>query len=60
MSFHRSDDGPLAILTLDHGELNLFDGIVIDSLDNETRKLTAQSPAGASDPRGGTRRLGRR
>jgi enoyl-CoA hydratase/carnithine racemase len=44
MSFHRSDDGPLAILTLDHGELNLFDQFVIDSLDAETRKLAANPP----------------
>jgi enoyl-CoA hydratase len=46
MTFHRSDDGPLAILTLDHGELNLFDGMVIDSLDAETRKLTTHPPRG--------------
>jgi enoyl-CoA hydratase len=46
MSFHRSDDGPLAILTLDHGELNLFDRIVIDSLDAETRELAANPPRG--------------
>lgn len=46
MSFHRSDDGPLAILTLDHGELNLFDRAVIESLDAETRRLTAGPPRG--------------
>jgi enoyl-CoA hydratase len=46
MSFHRTDDGPLAILTLDHGELNLFDQTVIDSLDAETRKLSANPPRG--------------
>jgi len=46
MSFHRSDDGPLAILTLDHGKLNLFDQIVIDSLDAETRELAANPPRG--------------
>ena len=45
-AFHRSDDGPLAILTLDHGKLNLFDQIVIDSLDAETEKLTASPPRG--------------
>jgi hypothetical protein len=39
MSFQRSHDGPLTILTLDHGELNLFDEVVIDSLDAETREL---------------------
>jgi enoyl-CoA hydratase len=46
MSFQRSDDGPLAILTLDHGELNLFDATVIDSLDVETRALAADPPRG--------------
>jgi enoyl-CoA hydratase len=46
MSFQRSDDGPLAILTLDHGELNLFDAAVIDSLDAQTRDLAAAPPRG--------------
>jgi enoyl-CoA hydratase len=46
MSFQRSDDGPLAILTLDHGELNLFDAAVIDSLDAETQRLAADPPRG--------------
>ena len=46
MTFHRTDEGPLAILTLDHGELNLFDEIVIDSLDTETRTLAANPPRG--------------
>jgi enoyl-CoA hydratase len=46
MSFHRSDDGSLAILTLDHGELNLFDASVIESLDAETRRLVADPPRG--------------
>jgi len=46
MSFQRSDDGPLAILTLDHGELNLFDEVVIDSLDAETRELATHPPRG--------------
>lgn len=46
MSFQRTDDGPLAILTLDHGELNLFDALVIDSLDTETQALTANPPRG--------------
>jgi enoyl-CoA hydratase/carnithine racemase len=46
MSFQRSDDGPLAILTLDHGELNLFDQEVVDSLDAQTRKLSAEPPRG--------------
>jgi len=46
MSFQRSDDGSLAILTLDHGELNLFDASVIESLDAETRRLAADPPRG--------------
>jgi len=46
MSFYRSDDGPMAVLTLDHGELNLFDQVVIDSLDAETRELAANPPRG--------------
>jgi enoyl-CoA hydratase len=46
MSFQRSHDGPLTILTLDHGELNLFDEVVIDSLDAETRELAANPPRG--------------
>jgi len=46
MSFHRSDNGPLAILTLDHGDLNLFDQTVIDSLDAQTRTLAADPPRG--------------
>jgi enoyl-CoA hydratase len=46
MSFQRSDDGPLAILTLDHGDLNLFDQVVVDSLDAETQKLAADPPRG--------------
>lgn len=46
MTFHRTDDGPLAILTLDHGELNLFDGVVVDSLDSQTRKLAERPPRG--------------
>jgi enoyl-CoA hydratase/carnithine racemase len=46
MSFHRSDDGPLAVLTLDHGDLNLFDEAAIDSLDEQTRALSADPPRG--------------
>jgi enoyl-CoA hydratase len=46
MSFHRSDDGPLAVLTLDHGDLNLFDQTVMDSLDEQTRALSAEPPRG--------------
>jgi enoyl-CoA hydratase len=46
MTFRRSDDGPLAILTLDHGELNLFDQDVVESLDAETQKLAADPPRG--------------
>jgi len=46
MSFQRTDDGPLAILTLDHGDLNLFDQVVVDSLDAETQRLAADPPRG--------------
>lgn len=46
MGFHRSDDGPLAILTLDHGDLNLFDQSVMDSLDEHTRALSSEPPRG--------------
>ena len=30
--FRLEHDGPLAVLTLDHGDLNLFDQEVMDSL----------------------------
>jgi enoyl-CoA hydratase len=46
MSFHRSDDGPLAVLTLEHGKLNLFDHVVFDSLTQEARALSAEPPRG--------------
>jgi hypothetical protein len=48
MSFQRSDDGPMAILTLDHGELNLFDEVVIHSLDAETGSWRQILRAGCS------------
>jgi enoyl-CoA hydratase len=44
MNLRRSNDGPLAILTLDHGELNLLTRSVIDSLDAEMRELAANPP----------------
>ncbi len=46
MSFHRTDDGPLAVLTLQHGELNLFDRAVFDSLADAARTLAADPPRG--------------
>ena len=44
MGFHRTDDGPLAVLTLDHGDLNLFDGSVFESLIAEVDALAAAPP----------------
>lgn len=44
MGFTRTDDGPLAVLTLDHGDLNLFDASVFDSLAREVAALTAAPP----------------
>src|SRR4051794_6636711 len=46
MPFTRTDDGPLAVLTLDHGDLNLFDRSVFDSLEREVRALAATPPRG--------------
>ena len=46
MAFHRTDDGPLAILTLEHGDLNLFDRSVFDSLSQAARELRADPPRG--------------
>src|SRR5690242_17116943 len=46
MGFTRTDEGPLAVLTLDHGDLNLFDGSVFDSLEREVAALTAAPPRG--------------
>jgi enoyl-CoA hydratase len=46
MAFHRTDDGPLAILTLEHGDLNLFDRSVFDSLSQAARGLRADPPRG--------------
>ena len=46
MSFTRTDDGPLAILTLDHGDLNLFDGAVFSSFEHEVARLGAEPPRG--------------
>lgn len=44
MAFIRTDDGPLAILTLRHGALNLFDRATMDSLVDQTRALSARPP----------------
>ncbi|RKQ86158.1 enoyl-CoA hydratase/carnithine racemase [Solirubrobacter pauli] len=46
MPFTRTDDGPLAILTLAHGDLNLFDDAVFASLREEVGRLAAQPPRG--------------
>jgi enoyl-CoA hydratase len=37
-------DGPLAVLTLDHPPLNLFDGEVIEALEAAVATLTAEPP----------------
>jgi enoyl-CoA hydratase len=42
--FDRTDDGPLAVLTLDHGDLNLFDHSVFESLIAEVDVLAAAPP----------------
>ena len=46
MGFQRTDDGPLAVLTLEHGDLNLFDRGVFDSLGGAARALEADPPRG--------------
>ncbi|MEA2305417.1 MAG: enoyl-CoA hydratase [Solirubrobacteraceae bacterium] len=46
MSFVRSDEGPLAVLTLDHGDLNLFDEQLFDSLEAAVRALADDPPRG--------------
>jgi enoyl-CoA hydratase len=46
MPFDRSDDGPLAVLTLAHGDLNLFDHAVFDSLIDAVANLAAEPPRG--------------
>lgn len=42
----RTDDGPLAVLTLDAPPLNLFDRTLIDALGAEVRELSANPPRG--------------
>jgi enoyl-CoA hydratase len=44
MGFHRTDDGPLAVLTLEHGDLNLFDHAVFESFLAEVGALAAAPP----------------
>src|SRR3954452_16547931 len=46
MGFHRTDEGPLAVLTLDHGKLNLFDREVFSSLADAARALAETPPRG--------------
>src|SRR3954471_22826328 len=46
MGFHRTDEGPLAVLTLDHGDLNLFDREVFRSLAEAARALAGGPPRG--------------
>jgi enoyl-CoA hydratase len=46
MAFVRRDDGPLAVLNLDHGELNLFDAEVFGSLREQVDGLAADPPRG--------------
>jgi enoyl-CoA hydratase/carnithine racemase len=46
MPFSRSDDGPLAVLTLRHGDLNLFDRETMDSFVEQTLELSARPPRG--------------
>src|SRR3954452_2059644 len=46
MGFHRTDEGPLAVLTLDHGDLNLFDREVLRSLAEAARALAGAPPRG--------------
>jgi enoyl-CoA hydratase len=46
VTFVRHDDGPLAVLTLDHGDLNLFDRGVFASLAEHVDALTADPPRG--------------
>src|SRR3954469_8175088 len=44
MAFSRTGDGPLAVLTLDHGDLNLFDASVFDSFVTEIDALASAPP----------------
>jgi enoyl-CoA hydratase/carnithine racemase len=46
MTFVREDDGPLAVLTLGHGDLNLFDSEVFASLTEQVDALAADPPRG--------------
>src|SRR3954452_1946089 len=46
MPFLRTDDGPLAIHTLDHGDLNLFDQEVFDSFEASVQALADDPPRG--------------
>src|SRR4051794_35389038 len=46
MPFTREDHGSLAVLTLDHGDLNLFDRFVFDSFASEVAALAQDPPRG--------------
>ena len=46
MPFLRTDEGPLAVLTLEHGDLNLFDHEVIDSFQASVGALVDAPPRG--------------
>jgi enoyl-CoA hydratase len=46
MAFTRTDEGPLTVLTLDHGDLNLFDHAVFASLSDAARALSQDPPRG--------------
>lgn len=53
MAFTRTNDGPLAVLTLEHGKLNLFDRDVMDSLIEHAKELAAEPPRGLLIKAGG-------
>ena len=46
MAFTRRDEGPLVVLTLDHGDLNLFDREVFASLGGHVEALAEEPPRG--------------
>jgi enoyl-CoA hydratase/carnithine racemase len=46
MPFTREDHGPLAVLTLDNGDLNLFDRSVFESFASQIRELADRPPRG--------------
>jgi enoyl-CoA hydratase len=46
MAFRRTADGPLAILSLEHDDLNLFDESVFESLAAAVEDLASSPPRG--------------